>query len=193
MTDTGSLHTLCWGGTYSYGKSLNVLILAVLDDLLQSVVVMWFSIGHYDHDLFNAPPGTPSFSESLFPEGNTDQREADQTQPRVGQHKKPYKNRSTLPSLDFPLRWPWTQLSEANDTVTPLAMVPQNHMWWGPTRHICLYEAQVHTFFGCCIIGMLWLMTVWERILVSMVRKWSLDGGDRRKRNKVFLFFAYLQ
>lgn len=131
MTDTESLHTLCWGGTYSYGKSLNILILAVLDDLLQSVVVMGFSIGHYDHDLFNAPPGTPSFSECLFPERNTDQREADQTQPRVGQHKKPYKKIHQLCVVwHFPLRWLWTPLSEASNTMTSLA---RNLTWWGLT------------------------------------------------------------
>lgn len=135
MRDTESLHPLCWRGTYSYGKSLNVLILAVLDDLLQSVVVMWFSISHYDHDLFNAPPGTPGFSECLFPEGNTDQSEADQTQPRVGQHEKPYKNTSTPRSLAHPPppRWPWTPLSEACGTVIPAAIFPQYHTWWGLT------------------------------------------------------------
>lgn len=133
MRDTESLHPLCWRGTYSYGKSLNVLVLAVLDDLLQSVVVMWFSISHYDHDLFNAPPGTPGFSECLFPEGNTDQREADQIQPKVGQHEKPYKNTSTPRSLALPSEMTVDSLSEASGTVIPAAIVPQYHTWWGLT------------------------------------------------------------
>lgn len=174
MRDTESLHPLCWRGTYSYGKSLNVLVLAVLDDLLQSIVVMWFSISHYDHDLFNAPPGTPGFSECLFPEGNTDQSEADQTQPRVGQHEKPYKNTSTPRSLAHP---PEMTVDSAvrgmrhRDPSCNISTVPHvmgTHRI--TTCHICLYKAQAHPFFGCCITRMSWLMSVWERMLMSTIR-----------------------
>lgn len=59
------------GGTYSYGKSLDVFILTVLDDLVQSVIVMGLSISHNDHDFFNSPSGSAGFSECLLPEVST--------------------------------------------------------------------------------------------------------------------------
>lgn len=197
MRDTESLHPLCWWGTYSYGKSLNVLVLAVLDDLLQSVVVMWFSISHYDHDLFNAPPGTPGFSECLFPEGNTDQSEADQTQPRVGQHEKPYKNTSTPRSLAHPplddrgLRCqrhaaPWSQLQYFH-SITRDGDSPYYHL-----PHMPVQSA------GASLLWMPHYKDVVTDVIVAKNthvyrQKWSSDGGDHRQRNKDFLFFAYLQ
>lgn len=193
MRDTESLHPFCWRGTYSYGKSLNVLVLAVLDDLLQSVVVMWFSISHYDHDLFNAPPGTPGFSECLFPEGNTDWSNSAQSRATWKALQK-YINSAksgTSPPDDRGLRCqrhaaPWSQLQYFH-SITRDGDSPYYHL-----PHMPVQSA------GASPLWMLHYKDVVSDVSVGKNahvyrQKWSLGGGDHRQRNKDFLFFAYLQ
>lgn len=93
--------------TYSYRKSLDVFIFTVLDDLIQSMVVMGFSISDNDHDFLNSPSGTPGLSESLLPEVITKKRQKMGWQsiiPRSGKVRSQTRTLTTLCGWCFLLK-----------------------------------------------------------------------------------------
>lgn len=121
-----------------------------------------------------------------FLKGTQTKREAGQTQPKVRQNKKPYKNTATLHSLILPSKMNDQGLQGQRREAPwfPSAIVPQVLYMIGThpitTFHRCPYKHRCIAFLGS-FNGVLWLVSVWERILTSTVRSeaWTMDTTDR--------------